>query len=153
MDTTNFYLVNEWSGLVADTAERFVIGEVSADKAYTSRKNFAATDAVGATFYPAFKKNATGGVGGLYAKAYHLFALNREEYGRHYHRRSNVESAFSAMKRKFGEALRSKTERAMKNEALAKVVAHNITCVIGAMYELGVNPMLDGGQGLRLAGA
>ena len=134
----------EFPGLVASTAERFTIGEVSADKAYLSRKNFAAVDATGGAFYPAFKKDSTGGVGGSFAKAYHLFALNREEYGKHYHQRSNVESTFSAIKRKFGEALRSKTDRAMKNEALAKVVANNITCVIGGMYELGIDPRMIG---------
>ena len=69
---------------------------------------------------------------------------NREEYGRHYHQRSNVESTFSAIKRKFGEALRSKTDRAMKNETLAKVVSHNICCVISGMYELGIDPRLAG---------
>ena len=134
----------ELPGLVASTAEQFAIGEVSADKAYLSRKNFDAVEATGGTFYPAFKKGSTGGVGGSFAKAYHLFALNREEYGRHYHQRSNVESTFSAIKRKFGEALRSKTDRAMKNETLAKVVSHNICCVISGMYELGIDPRLAG---------
>lgn len=137
-DTTQF------PGLVAGTAERFTIGEVSADKAYLSRKNFDAVEATGGAFYPAFKKNSTGGVGGSLQKAYHLFCLNQEEYERHYHRRSNVESAFSMMKRKFGESLRAKTDRAMKNEALAKVVAHNLCCLIAAMYELGVEPLLNG---------
>ena len=134
----------EFPGLVASTAETFTIGEVSGDKAYLSRKNFDAVEVVGGTFYPAFKKDSTGGVGGSFAKAYHLFALNREEYGKHYHMRSNIESTFSAIKRKFGESLRSKTDRAMKNEALAKVVAHNICCVIAGMYELGIDPRLAG---------
>lgn len=127
-------------GLVAKTAEVFPIKEVSADKAYCSRKNFAAVDTVGGKFYPAFNRNATGGVGGSFQKTYHLFKLNQEEYERHYHLRSNVESAFSAVKRKFGEAVRAKTERAMANEVYAKIVCQNITCVIGAMYELGIGP-------------
>lgn len=59
---------------------------------------------------------------------------------RYYHKRSNVESSFSALKRKFGEALRSKTDLAKKNELLAKVVCHNITCVIHEMYALGIDP-------------
>ena len=36
----------------------------------------------------------------------------------HYHKRSNVESTFSMMKRKFGDALRSKTDVAMVDEKL-----------------------------------
>jgi transposase len=126
--------------LVTKTSEQFTIKEVVGDKAYTSQENFKAVNAVGAEFYPQFKKNTTGGIGGAYQKAYHLMCLNREDYLKHYHTRSNVESSFSAMKRKFGEALRSKTELAMKNELLAKVVCYNITCVIHEMYELGIDP-------------
>jgi hypothetical protein len=44
------------------------------------------------------------------------------------------------MKAKFGEALRSKTETAQFNEALCKVLAHNICCVIQSMHELGITP-------------
>jgi transposase len=58
----------------------------------------------------------------------------------HYHKRSNVESTFSMIKAKFGDAVRSKTDVAMKNEALCKLLAHNICCLISAMYELGIDP-------------
>ena len=51
------------------------------------------------------------------------------------HRRSNVESTFSAMKRKFGEIIRSKTPVAQRNELLLKVLCHNIVCVIHEMSE------------------
>lgn len=44
----------------------------------------------------------------------------RDEFLAHYHKRSNVESTFSMIKRKFGDFLRSKTDTAMVNEALAK---------------------------------
>jgi hypothetical protein len=130
----------QFPGLVAKTAERFAVAEVSADKAYTSRKNFDCVESVGGTFYPAFKQGTNGSVGGSFQKAFHLFKLNQEEYERHYHLRSNVESAFSAIKRKFGESVRAKTDLAMRNETMAKLVCHNITTVIGAMYELGINP-------------
>jgi transposase len=131
--------------LVKAAGERFTIREVSADKAYCGRPCFDAVEAAGGQFYPAFRNNATGGVGGAYGKAFHLFAMNREEYGRHYHKRSNVEATFSGIKRLLGESLRSKTDRAMRNECLAKLVAWNITCLIHAMYELGVAPELVGG--------
>jgi transposase len=85
-----------------------------------------------------FRKQATGAVGGSFQKAFHLFKLNEDEYNRHYHLRSNVEAAFSSIKRRFGESVRAKTDLAMKNEALAKLVCHNVTTVIGAMYELGI---------------
>jgi len=43
------------------------------------------------------------------------------------------------VKAKFGDSLRSKTEVAMKNEVLAKLVCHNICCLIQAMYELQID--------------
>lgn len=39
-------------------------------------------------------------------KAFHLFQANRPEFDLNYHRRSNVEAVFSALKRKFGENIR-----------------------------------------------
>jgi hypothetical protein len=42
------------------------------------------------------------------------------------------------IKTKFGDSLRSKTDPAMKNETLAKILCHNICCLISAMYELGI---------------
>jgi hypothetical protein len=57
-----------------------------------------------------------------------------------YHKRSNVETAFSMIKRKFGDFVRSKTDVAMANEALCKVLAHNLVVLIHEMYELGVEP-------------
>jgi len=46
------------------------------------------------------------------------------------------------IKSKFGDAVRSKSDVAARNEVLAKVLCHNICCLIGAMYELGIKPML-----------
>jgi transposase len=87
--------------------------------------------------------SATGGVGGEFERMFHYFCLRREEFLRHYHQRSNVESAVSMVKRKFGDAVRSKTDTAMRNEVLAKFVCHNVCCVIAAMYELGINPVFS----------
>jgi hypothetical protein len=47
------------------------------------------------------------------------------------------------MKRKFGDTIRSRTEVAQKNEALLKVLAHNIVCVVHSIYELGISATLD----------
>lgn len=68
-----------------------------------------------------------------------MFTLHREDYLKKYHLRSNVESTFSAIKRKFGDAVRSKTDVACKNEVLAKIVAHNVVVCIHEMHELGIN--------------
>lgn len=44
------------------------------------------------------------------------------------------------MKRKFGDKLKGKTETAQANEALCKVLCHNLCVVIQSMYELGIQP-------------
>ncbi len=49
---------------------------------------------------------------------------------RNYHKRSNVESTFMMIKAKFGDSLRSRTKTAQINEALLKVLCHNICCLI-----------------------
>ena len=88
-------------GLVGKTAEHFTMSEVSADKAYLSRKNLKAVVDAGATPYIPFKINSrpehTHG-DSLWAKTYHYFSLYREEFMDHYHKRSNVETAFSMIK-------------------------------------------------------
>jgi len=127
--------------LVQDTARSFTIGEVSADKAYASLENFEAVADMGGTAFIAFKSNTTGGVGGLFEKMFHYFQFRREEFLGHYHKRSNVESTFSAIKRKFGDSVRSKTDTAMVNEVLCKVLCHNICCVIQEQVELGIEPV------------
>jgi hypothetical protein len=128
--------------LLNATAKNFTVRELSADKQYVSRINFDAIAAVGADAFIPFKSNQTGECGGMFQKAFHFFSLYREEFEQSYHKRSNVESAFSMIKRKFGDSVRSKTETAMKNEVLAKILCHNICCLISAIYELGIEPKL-----------
>jgi hypothetical protein len=72
---------------------------------------------------------------------FHYYSLHREEYMDHYHRRSNVEACFSGCKRLFGDYIRSRTDTAMKNEALCKLLAYNLTSVIHSQCELGVEPV------------
>jgi hypothetical protein len=48
---------------------------------------------------------------------------------------------FSAVKRLFGDYIRSRTDTAMKNESLAKLLAYNITSVIHSQCELGIDPV------------
>ena len=80
----------------------------------------------------------TGAGGGLWAKMFHYYNFNREDFLGHYHKRSNAESTFSMVKAKFGDAVRSKTDVAMANEVLCKILCHNICCLIQSHYELGI---------------
>ena len=126
--------------LVAATARNFPIAEVSGDKGYASVSNIEAVQRVGGTPYIAFRTSDTGWSGGAWQKALGYFLLHRDEFLAHYHKRSNVESTFSMIKRKFGDALRSKDETAMVNETLCKVLCHNLVVLIHEMYELGIDP-------------
>jgi transposase len=128
----------EFIPLLSETKKGFDVREVSADKAYSGYDNFDAVAAIGAVAYMTFKDNATGRLGGTYGKMLKEFLVNQDAYLAHYHKRSNVESTFSAMKAKFGDSLRSKTDVAMVNEALCKVLCHNVVVLIGAACELGI---------------
>ena len=132
---------------VQTTAQNFEISEVSGDKAYLSKKNLRAVQAVGATAYIPFKVNSVAHNPKekrdlLWEKMFHYYNLNRAEFLAHYHKRSNVETTFSMIKAKFGPAVRSKTPVAQVNEALAKVLCHNIVVLIHSIYELGIEPVL-----------
>ena len=124
----------------------FNMQEVSADKAYISADNLKTTTEHGATPYIPFKTNATGKGDELWKKLFHFYSYKREEFLMHYHKRSNVETTFSMIKAKFGERLRCKTETAQINEALCKVLCHNLCVVIQSMYELGVDPTFCTGE-------
>jgi transposase len=128
--------------LVDATAKNFKIAEVSADKGYSSRANHSAIIKHKAKPFIAFKANTTGGVGGIFKKMFHFFQFKKEEFLAHYHQRSNIESTVMMIKSKFGDAVRSKSDVAAKNEVLCKVLCHNICCLISAMYELDLEPML-----------
>ncbi len=58
----------------------------------------------------------------------------------HYHQRSNVETAYSMMKGKFGDSLRSKSDVGQVNEALCKALCHNLCALVQTMQELGIEP-------------
>lgn len=127
--------------LVKETKKHFEISEVSADKAYVSVENFEAVAECGGQAFIAFKSNNTGGSGGHLEKAFHYFQFKQDEYLAHYHKRSNVESTFSAIKRKFGADVVSKNPHAMVNEVLCKIICHNLTCLIQEQESLGIVPV------------
>jgi len=68
------------------------------------------------------------------------FDEHNEEFLQHYHKRSNAETVFHMIKRKFGQALNSRSETGQFNEILCKALCHNICVLIQEMYELGINP-------------
>lgn len=130
--------------LLEATAQNFDVREVSADKGYLSLANLQAVTHNASLPYIPFKADSTPihrhDKTGLWRQMYHYFSFKQEEFSAHYHKRSNVESTFHMIKAKFGDGVRSKTKTAQINEALCKILCHNICCLISAMYELGLKP-------------
>jgi transposase len=128
--------------LVKATVESgFTVKEVPADKGYLSKENLDFVDGLGGVAYIPYKTNSTGGAGGLFEKMFHYYHLHREEFLKHYHQRSNVESVFSMIKAKFRDHVRSRTDVSMANEALGKILAHNLCVLIQSHCELGIEPV------------
>ena len=145
--------------LVETTGANFTMQEVSADKAYLSAANLQVVVDHHAMPYIPFKSNSMAQWGGgpkkerardrkklwkrkseLWRQMYHYFCFNQKWFLQQYHKRSNVESTFSMIKAKFGDSLRSKTTRAQVNEALCKILAHNICRLIHSMHTLNIKP-------------
>ncbi len=131
--------------LVEQTAANgFTLKEVSADKAYLSGENLLTTLRHKAIPYIPFKTNSKaqstyGPKSTLWTRMLNFYNDNREEFLTHYHKRSNVETTFHMIKSKFGQRLRSKTMTAQINEALCKVLCHNLCVVIQSQHELGID--------------
>jgi transposase len=129
--------------LVDATSRNFVMNEVSGDKAYLSDNNFKAVLLNGAQPYIPFKSNNNAKdprQSSVWKRMFHFYMYNQDWFMQHYHKRSNVEATFSMIKAKLGGSLRSKTETAQINEALAKILCHNLCVVIQSIYELGIDP-------------
>jgi hypothetical protein len=131
---------NYFAPLFNETAKKFNIKEVSADKAYSSYANHRLVAYKGAEPFIDFKSNASDkGKCQVWNKMFHYYQFKREDFMAHYHKRSNVESTFSMIKAKFGGFVRSKLPAAQVNEVLCKILCHNLCCLIQSSYELGID--------------
>jgi transposase len=130
---------NFFASQVNETAKRFNVQEVSADKAYSSYAAMRLVENKQAVPYIDFKEGSTDtGKCKIWNKMFHYYQAFRDDFMAHYHKRSNVESTFSMVKAKFGGSIRSKLPVAQTNEILCKFLAHNLCCLIQSMYELGI---------------
>lgn len=138
-------------------ANGFNLREVSADKAYSSKRNHALVEKFGGTALIPFKGHIPALQGVMptmtdtmtpWHRMQHLFAYNRDTFLSRYHKRSNVETTFSMIKAKFGDNVRSKSEAGQMNEVLCKVVAHNLCVLIASIHELGMETPTFGRAGL-----
>lgn len=118
---------------------------VVADKAYLARSNLEGASALGFDPYIPFKTNSRGlsKKAPMWNRKFHEFMLERDRFDEIYHRRSNVEATFSAIKRKLGEPLLSRNPLARVNELLAKILAYNVGVVVyqSALHGLPPGPI------------
>jgi Transposase DDE domain len=134
---------NYFKPLVERTARYFEISEVSADAGYVNSENSRTVLLLDGTPYIAFYKTCALDAdykSQAWKDALYLWKTRNPEFMKRYYMRNNVEATFSSLKRKFGDKLSSKSDRGLINEALCKVLCHNICVLIQSMYELGIDP-------------
>src|SRR5207302_10174303 len=96
--------------LITKTTEHFNVLRVLGDKAYSSYANLELTVAKGAEPFIPFKSYAKAtSPSQTWNRLLAQFILHRDEFLKAYHQRSNAESTFSAIKRVFGDSVRSRT--------------------------------------------
>ncbi len=123
--------------LVKQTSANFTAEKYLADKAYSSRKNFEIIAKLNALPFIPFKSNTTGRSKGcpLWHAMFDFFNNNPEDFKHYYGQRAQSESAFSRIKRNWGEFLKSKTFEGQQSEVLLKCICHNIGCLVSQIFE------------------
>jgi transposase len=128
--------------LLARTRAHHDVREVSADKAYSSVENRDVLDSLDVEAFIPFKVNAVvNPKAPVWSRHLVEFTLHQERFLAHYHRRSNVETVFAMMKARFGASVASRLPTAQVNEVLAMCVAHNLCCLIKAIFTAGLAPV------------
>jgi len=105
------------------------IGETALDKGYLSRLNAQLIANLGAHPYIALKSNTSSALSlgcPAWNNMVHEAWEHKEEYEKHYHRRSVVEGIFNAVKERFGREVASKIRHNQNVEVLCRVLAWNI---------------------------
>ena len=127
---------------VKSVAESFEVEGWSLDGAYLSRENCNAIAAVGAEPWIKPKSNTTARSKGspAWRRMVLEFRRNPEAAERKYHRRSAVEAAISAKKRKFGSFVRAKLDTSKENEERLSWIGYNFGVLCRAAYEFRVTP-------------
>ncbi len=130
---------------VDKTIKNFKAEEFSGDGRYWSKENCLKVDSVGAKPYFMVWKNWSGRSRGCMPwKLMNLESKNNpKEYGKHYHKRSNVESTNHSKKFIHGNKVYSRLKSSRINEETLRWINHNINVLNRARYEWNINPQED----------
>ncbi len=129
--------VKGFENAMKDKTKYFNLEDFVADKAYSSKKVLEFLNKQNLNPIIPFKKNVTGKSRGSYIwmKMFKYFKENQKEFLERYHKRSNVETSFHMLKRKFGNNIRTKTFNSNVNEIKIRCLCHNICVLIQEKYE------------------
>jgi len=135
----------QFKRLLEETAKNFNVEEILADMGYLSRENLQIADDLNITPYIPFKRNTTSRASGsrMWNRMYRFFKENPEEFGKHYHKRSNIESTFFMLKQKFGDFVYCKNSIAQENEIYCKILCHNLCILIQEIFLSKLNVEFD----------
>jgi len=130
---------------VDKTIKNFKAKEFSGDGRYWCKENCKKVTEVGAKPYFLVWRNWSGKSRGCMPwKLMNLESKNNsEEYGKHYHKRSNVESTNHSKKVLHGNIVYSRLTSARINEETLRWINHNINVLNRAKYEWKINPLGD----------
>ena len=117
-----------------------ILGIVSADKGYLSRDNFQlVADKGGEAFIP-FKKGKKKGSTPkaknhpAWKYAFHFWKTLNGIYMTIYHQRSRIECVFSALKKRYGDKLYSRSAIMRRKEMALRFIAYNLRLLIYYQY-------------------
>jgi hypothetical protein len=138
---------NYFEALLGETIELgFHVEAISADKNYCTKANVRWAKERGVQTYITLKKNAVRSKRNsdpAWDENYERAKSDDKEVKLKFHRRSRIESVNSAIKQKYIEEVLSKSEAGQYNEALCKVVCHNLMTVIRCSREFGFTPKFE----------
>lgn len=108
-----------------------VLGLVLVDKGYSNKTNAEYVAKKQGAFFSPFKKNAQPTGLHVWAYMYRLWQAFPSLCKGVYNHRSKVEAVFSALKRRYGDQLYSKTWYMRRREMAMRFIAYNVRIIVG----------------------
>ena len=130
---------------VDKTSENFKINEWSGDGMYWCKKNCKKVSEKGGKPYFKCKSSWNGKQDGFpsWKEMNKESKENSENYNKHYHKRSNVESVNHSKKSLHGDKVYSRLKSSRINEETLRWINYNINVLNRAKYEWNINPLQD----------
>ena len=125
--------------LVETTARHFDVRQVLADERYLSRANLSVIEKAGAQPVVRFKPNSVSHPhDSVWERNFRFYRDCRGEFMETYRKHRIVRAVFLAIRARFGDQVRFRSERAHLNVMLLKIVIHNLCVLAKATRDLGI---------------